>query len=458
MFFRQVLYRDLGCASYVLADGGEAVVVDPRFEIEVYLEIAREERLRITHVIDTHDHADHVSGRFRLADATGAEVHRASPLRGERGGTITAGDEIRIGSIAIRALRTPGHRPEHLSFAVTDLTRGEDPWMVLTGDSLLVGDLARPDLVVDALEGAATLHESLQPILALGDHVEVWPAHVGGSLCGGAGLSGKTSSTIGYERLHNPLLMADEAAFVKGLVESIPARPPNVGRVVALNSTDERQEPITPTLINSEALIEALRAGVAVLDGRMPGDFDGFHLAGAINLPASSAGIGTRAGWALDAEAPIVISAADPDEAAAMAAALHAVGLWQTVGYTIADRWAWEHQTLPMASAAAWDLDQLVAGLRGSSVDLVDVRDSTEWVAGHVPGSHHMPLQAFRIGSDVDLPQRGLTTAVACAAGVRAAFAASLLRRAGRPDVVRIAGGGVPDLSSLGVELEVGLA
>ena len=205
MFFRQVLYSDLGCASYVLGDGGEAVVVDPRWDVEVYLEIARTERLRITVVLDTHDHADHVSGSPRLAGLTGARSYRAAGVGERRPDAIRSGQEIALGALRLKAIATPGHRPEHLAFAVSDLSRGSEPWMLLTGDSLLVGDLARPDLAGEAEAGAAALHSSLKQLLALEDHVEIWPAHVGGSLCGGAGLSGKTSSTVGFERRHNPL-------------------------------------------------------------------------------------------------------------------------------------------------------------------------------------------------------------------------------------------------------------
>jgi glyoxylase-like metal-dependent hydrolase (beta-lactamase superfamily II)/rhodanese-related sulfurtransferase len=458
VFFRQVLYRDLGCASYVVGHGGEAVVVDPRWDIEVYLEIARAERLRITHVIETHDHADHVSGRFRLADATGARIHQPFLVGAQRADAIAPGDEITVGDLRIRALGTPGHRPEHLSFVVSDRTRGDDPWMVLTGDSLLIGDLARPDLAVDASDGATGLYSSMSPLLALGDHVEVWPAHVGGSLCGGSGLSHKTSSTVGFERLHNPLLMMEEEQFVKSLVEGIPSRPPNVQRIVALNAAPAGDDPGDVALINSERLIAALRAGATVLDARSPDEFDVCHLAGAVNLPAASAGVGTRAGWVLAVDAPTVIAASTPQQAEQMASALHAVGLWATLGYTIVDRWAWEKQSLPVATADSWSLERLASGLRGHECDLVDVRDNHEWQAGHVPGSHHLPLQSFRVDRPVALPQTGLTTAVACAAGVRAAFAASLLRRGGRRDVVRIAGGGVPDLDRLGINLAVGLA
>jgi hydroxyacylglutathione hydrolase len=457
LFFRQVLYRDLGCASYVLGDAGEAVVVDPRWDIGVYLDIARTERLRIVAVIDTHDHADHVSGRLRLAQVTGARAYR--PQAGTDGSPdrISPGDEIVCGSLRLRALATPGHRPEHLTFAVSDLSRSPEVWMLLSGDSLLVGDLARPDLAyAEPTEGARALHASLGQLLALGDHVEVWPAHTGGSLCGGAGLSGKTSSTVGFERRHNPLLMMDQAQFVAGLTGSLPSRPPNIDRIVAINRRSAGASPAVPAALAGARLREVLAAGATVLDSRGPEQFDAGHLAGAINLPVSSPGVGTRAGWALQPEDPIVIVAEDRAGADEMSSALQAVGFWQQAGYCIADRSAWERDRLPVAQADSWDLDQLADGLRADSVELVDVREQREWDVGHIAGSHHVPLNRLRDVSSVPVSKPGRTTAVACAAGVRAAFAASLLRRAGRHEVVRVAGGGIPDLSVRGIELALG--
>ena len=457
MFFRQVLYSDLGCASYVLACGGEAVVVDPRWDIEEYLEIARVEKLRIAHVIDTHDHADHVSGRVRLASATGARAHRPSEPSEGREDRIGAGDEIAIGNVRVRAIATPGHRPEHLSFAVSDLSRGAEPWLLLTGDSLLVGDLARPDLVSGADEGAHTLHASLQPLLSFGDHVEVWPAHVGGSLCGGAGLNGKTSSTVGFERRHNPMLMMDEDQFVVALTESLPTRPPNVDQVVSLNRLGEDHDPGRPVPLDPQILRELLAAEVTVLDGRSPADFDREHLAGALNLSVAAPGVGTRAGWAFDAQERIVIAAADSEMALAMASALNAVGLWRIEGYTLGADGGWRDAGLPVAEAGSWSLEKVADALRDATVDLIDVRENSEWVTGHVRGSLHVPLHRLRDVGAVELPANGRTTAVACAAGARAAFAASLLRRAGRQDVVRVAGGGVGDLGAQGITLDVGL-
>jgi hydroxyacylglutathione hydrolase len=455
VFFRQVLYSDLGCASYVLGDAGEAVVVDPRWDVGIYLEIAHSEELQIAYVLDTHDHADHVSGRRRLARITGARSYRAVPKEDEAHDGIRPDEEIAVGSLRIRALATPGHRPEHLAFAVIDLSRGIDPWLLLTGDSLLVGDLARPDLAVEAQEGASLLHSSLRSLIAIGEHVEVWPGHVGGSLCGGADLSGKTSSTIGFERSHNMMLRADHQQFVNGLLESMPPRPPNVERIVEINRAGG-VEPAELVPVELDDLGDLMNSNVTVLDGRPPDVFETCHLAGSINLPAESHGVGTRAGWAVAPDEPLLIVAEDAEGAPTMASALQAVGLWQIVGYVVADTREWERRGLAVANSASWDLAQLAGRLRGDEVDLVDVRDTSEWIAGHVAGSHHVPLERLGPGRAIDLPDKAHTTAVACASGTRAALAASLLRRAGRPDVVRISGGGVADLSAHGIDLAVG--
>jgi len=455
LFFRQVLYRDLGCASYIVGDAGEAVVIDPRWSIDVYLEIAVAEQVEITHVIDTHEHADHVSGRPALVQATGAQGHR--PATGESApDLVRAGDEIAIGSLLIRAVGTPGHRPEHLSFIVCDRSRGDDPWLVVTGDTLLVGDVARPDLAYEPSEGAEALHGTLRELLDLGDHVEIWPAHVGGSLCGGAGLSMKTSSTIGYERLHNRLLSLDTPGFVDGVTASLPCRPPNIERIVELNRRTDGRVPAEPLTLNPASLAELFAAGAVVLDSRSPADFDAGHLPGAINLPVTSAGFGTRAGWALDPEQPLVIVAGDATAIRTTTSQLQAVGFWNLGGACAADPVAWEHAGLPIAESDSWDLDRLALGLLDDAVELVDVREQSEWVHGHVDGSHHVPLNRLRDVGSVPPAVDGRVTAVACAAGVRAAFAASLLRRTGRHDVVRVAGGGVPDLASRGIELAHG--
>ena len=215
MIFRQLTHDDLGCASYLIGDEGVGVaaVVDPRLDIDEYLRLARYLCVRIEHVLETHNHADHVSGHGRLVAATGATIHihrDAAPDYDWE--PFDDGWELELGSLTVRAIHTPGHRPEHTAFALVDTARGPETWAVLSGDSLFVGDIARPDLAVDREEGARgifrSLHEKLLPLPAT---CEVWPGHLGGSLCGGPGMDLKVSSTIGFERDHRPLLqLADE--------------------------------------------------------------------------------------------------------------------------------------------------------------------------------------------------------------------------------------------------------
>jgi hydroxyacylglutathione hydrolase len=356
----------------------------------------------------------------------------------------------------LTALGAPGHRPEHLAFAVSDRARGPEPWLVLSGDSLLIGDVARPDLAVDPAEGAAALHETLSRLIALGDGVEVWPAHVGGSLCGGAGLSDKRSSTIGYERHHNPALSLDASSFAAQVTRSLPPRPPNVARIVGINREPAVAVPAGPAPLQADQLSGCLAESVAVLDSRSPDAFDAGHLTGAVNLPVASQGFGTRAGWALDPTDPLVVVAADAAGVAATVSALQAVGFWSIAGAAVADPLAWAQAGLPLTTTASWDVARLAGELRRDAVQLVDVRELAEWLSGHVDGSHHVPLHRIDELAALPAATEGRVTAVACAAGARAAFAASLLRRTGRPEVVRIAGGGIGDLPGRGVALTAG--
>src|SRR4051794_12452733 len=450
MHFHQVLNDELGCASYLLADGGEAIVVDPRWDVDVYLELARAANARIVYAVDTHDHADHVSGRGRLARLTGCVALRPGPA-------LPEATEVRVGRVRLTALTTPGHRPEHLAFVVVDETRGEHPWAVLTGDSLLVGDVARPDLAVDPQDGARALHTSIGRLLALGDYVELWPGHVGGSLCGGAGLSPKTSSTIGFERLAGgPAALADAAEFAAAVAATTPSqRPPHVAQVVARNRGALADEPPPLIALDPVALHEHLARCTTILDVRPAADYDAGHLRGALNVPPGP-GRATRVGWAVAPDEPLVVVGTSVAEARAFAAGLHAIGLWTVAGLAAADPFVWAAGALPVETTESWDVGRLAEAVRTRAVELVDVRGDGEWAAGHVAGSAALPLDALGDGRGrFTRSPAGGTIAVACAAGGRAALGASLLRRAGHERVVRVAGG-IGDLPRFGIELERG--
>src|SRR5215208_5169564 len=239
MIFRQITHDDLGCASYLVGDekAGVAAVIDPRFEVEDYLELARYMGVRIEHVFETHNHADHVSGHGRLAAATGASIHihRIAEPDYEHE-PFDDGDEWELGALRLRALHTPGHRPEHTAFALIDTRRGQEPWAVLTGDTLFVNDVARPDLAIEKAEGARGIFRSLRSqLLGLPRHVEIWPGHLGGSMCGGPGMDMKISSTIGFELAHNAkLAIDDEDRFVEEALAGLGPQPPNFQAFVVL--------------------------------------------------------------------------------------------------------------------------------------------------------------------------------------------------------------------------------
>ena len=237
MIFRQFLHADPIAASYLFGCGGRGVcaVVDPIEDIDLYVRPASETHMRIQYVIDTHVHADHVSGGRRLAAAAGAEyVLHASAATGQTLG-VSDGQELELGNVIIEVLHTPGHTPEHISLLVSDRTRGGQPWMVLTGHTLMVGDMGRTELASRAEDGAERLFESARRLHELPDHVEVWPGAFAGSVCG-RGLSGKPSSTIGFERRFNRTFSLDDRAeFVAAMLRDVPAPPPHAAEIRAIN-------------------------------------------------------------------------------------------------------------------------------------------------------------------------------------------------------------------------------
>ncbi|HEX3362945.1 MAG TPA: MBL fold metallo-hydrolase, partial [Solirubrobacterales bacterium] len=299
MLFRQIIHEDLGCASYLVADreSGVAVVIDPQWDVEPYRRLARLHGVRIGHVLETHNHADHVSGHGRLVRQTGATVHVHELAEAEYAHEPFAdGWKLTIGDLTVEAIHSPGHRPEHTCFLLSDAGRGGAPWALLSGDSLFIGDVARPDLAIEPREGASQMFHSLHDrLLALDDEVEVWPGHLGGSLCGGAGIDLKSSSTIGFERAHNAALaITGEAEFVESATSSLPDRPPNVEQIVALNRGPLVAGFGTPLPMTPFEVEEAVVAGAVVIDGRTNEQFDEAHVPGALSTSAYDTGFATK--------------------------------------------------------------------------------------------------------------------------------------------------------------------
>ncbi len=444
MLFRQVLHEDLGCASYVIADGGEAAVVDPKWEIEDYLAIAAEQELVIANVLETHTHADHVSGRGRLVAATRA-THRP----------LGDGDTWEFGKARITAVATPGHRPEHLAFLVADTTRSDEPWLVLTGDSLFVGDVGRPDLAVDPEEGAHGLFHSTRRLLELDDVTELWPGHIGGSLCGGSGMSMKPSSTIGFERRTNELLGLEENEFVERLTSEREPQPPNFERIVELNRDPPSEAVQLEPLVPKRAL-ELVQDGATLIDGRDPREFDAAHPPGALNVTMTHTGVGTRAAWVVDPESEVVLLAASDGDAQRLGRLLEAVGFRKLCGYVAGGIGALRSEHLETRSTPALDVKGLAERLWAGDAVLLDVREGNEWEEGHVEGSLHVPYHDLHNGLPNEIRKAGKPLAVACSAGNRSSLAASLLERAGIQEVLHVADGGVEDLADHGIELKNG--
>jgi hydroxyacylglutathione hydrolase len=455
VIFRQITHDDLGCASYLIGDedAGVAAVVDPKLETEDYLRLARYMGVRIEHVLETHNHADHVSGHGRLAGATGAtiHVHRLAEPEYEHE-PFDDGWELELGSVRVRALHTPGHRPEHTSFALIDTARGPEPWAVLSGDTLFVGDIARPDLAVDPDEGARAIFGSLhERLLRLPAECEVWPGHLGGSLCGGPGMDMKVASTIGYERAHNELLqIGDEDAFVERTTAALGPQPPNFRAIVAINRGPLAAPPREPVALTPREVQRAVDAGALLVDVRTDLQFDDAHIPGAVCNPAVRAGFGTKLAWVADREQPIVIVGRDDDDARRAARLAAAVGLHRIAGHLAGGMTSWREEHRPTGAIERVDVDALHA--RFDDVGVLDVRERSAYEAGHLPGAVHVPyhdVDGVPDGLDADRP-----IAVICSSGQRSALAASLLRRHGVQDVLHVADGGVGTWRRRGWPLE----
>jgi glyoxylase-like metal-dependent hydrolase (beta-lactamase superfamily II)/rhodanese-related sulfurtransferase len=429
MLFRQFVDDDLGCASYLIGDenSGEAVVVDPAYEIEQYLEQAERDEVRIVRVLETHTHADHVSGHGRFALEHGLPVSIHPLAESEYPfDALEDGGMIELGPVCLRVVHTPGHRPEHCCFEVIDRERGDEPWLTLTGDALFVGDAGRPDLASEAAEGAHDLYHSLQRLLQLHDGVEVYPGHVAGSLCG-AGMSSKASSTIGFERRFNhALAAADEDEFVADAIRT-GVRPANMERIVALNRGPfvGAPEPLEP--VNGGG-------GGAILDVRSAEDFGAGHARGALNVPIDGGNFATKAGFVLPPDERVVIHAASAEQAQLSARGLRSVAIFDLAGYLVGP--PSEERLAPV------ELEELQRLIETDAVQVLDVREPSERDEGYIPGSRNIPYRLVREWAE-DL-QGGKPVVTICSSGPRAGVAASVLAASG-VDARPVLHGGVSD-------------
>jgi hydroxyacylglutathione hydrolase len=441
-------YYDAGLAqaSYLIACGRtrQAVVVDPRRDIDIYAAAAGQHQLQIVAAIETHVHADFVSGARELGEI-GARVI-AGPGAALKYSAYEVHDDERLpfGDLSLRFLHTPGHTPEHISI-VAQLP-GE-PDRGFTGDTLFVGAVGRPDLLgAPATRGLAEqLHASLfDVLLALPDAVEVHPGHGAGSLCG-TGIGADPHSTIGRERFSNPMLRHHaRGEFVAAVLGELPETPPYFRRMKRVNQDGppvlglaEPFDGVPP--IDAQAAHRAAAAGAVLIDLRPANAFCAEHAAGAMNI-AYGPSVGYWAGWVVPPAVPIVLMGGSRDEALAAGRQLLRVGLDSISGFVDGGLDAWRGAglaTVSIPQIAACELHERLA--RGDRVTIVDVRTAHEWQRGHIDGSVHLPVGEIPSRSS-ELPRGGVLATI-CEGGYRSSLAASLLAKAGLAPVVNVTGG-----------------
>ncbi len=438
MIFEQLVWSDLGCASYLVGcqQCNEAVVVDPPFEIDQVLALCARHGARLTGVIETHTHADHLSGHGRLAASHSCfvAIHESAAVDYPNR-PLHDGERIQIGNIAIDVLHTPGHRPEHCALAVSDLTRADEPWLLLSGDALFVGDTGRPDLAVGGEEGAAALYRSLhERIGVLGNDVELFPGHVAGSLCG-RGMSAKPSSTLGYERRFNPMLAGMPAAeFIERANAGLAPKPPTMGRIVELNRGP---------FVTSAPVIRSRKdaePGDQVLDVRDGEAFAAGHLPGSLNVPVSATGFGNRCGFVFDPSREVVLIADDASQAGLAARRLAAVGFLSLAALTFGSEAADAVERFSPIGLA--EMGELAARGELQVVDLREPDEQTVMAAGAIPVPYRLLQTADLSMLDPERP-----TAAVCQTGARSPLGASLLAARGFTHVRPVLGAGMSSWS-----------
>jgi hydroxyacylglutathione hydrolase len=443
MYFEQFYLGCLAHASYMLGSEGEAAVVDPQRDVEIYLKAADQQGLQIRHIFETHLHADFVSGHLELAKRTGAKIY----IGAQAGATfphiaLHDGSEVPCGKLRINVLETPGHTPEGICLIVTDEEKSQAPWAVLTGDTLFIGDVGRPDLSKSHTpqQLAGMMYDSLHgKLMKLSDNILVYPAHGAGSLCG-RNMRPERSSTIGTERLTNYAVQINSREeFIRQLTENLPSRPEYFLQDAQINRAGA--PPLSAlrdlSAISAAELSTLLQQGVFVLDVRSNADFAAAHVPGSINIALS----GQFASWAgaiMGLGARPVLVADTPEQYAEARLRLARVGIEDPRGFLQGGIAAWKQAGFPVADVPQITVEEL-SYQRNHNLQILDVRREAEWQAGHIEGVEWFPLDNFKISA----PELDPSTPVAvhCQGGYRSMIACSLLQRAGLQNVVNVTGG-----------------
>ena len=451
MFFRHVYEKGLAHASYVVGcqASGTAMVIDPQRDIDVYLEIASQEKLRITHILETHIHADFLSGSRELASVTGANLYLsdeggpewqyAFPHEG-----LKDGDTFMVGNLRIEVMHTPGHTPEHISFLLTDTPSGNHPVMMFTGDFVFVGDVGRPDLLEKAagysgtmVEGAKTMFNSLKRFKQLPDHIQVWPAHGAGSACGKA-LGAVPGSTVGYEKLVNwALKHTDEDAFVKELLDGQPEPPYYFAMMKSLNKIDRPLLSDIPALhrLGPDALFEHIKQETLIIDTRPKQLYAEGHVPGSVNIQNNKA-FSTWMGWIVEYDKPFILIAQE-QEIESITRKMMRIGMDHCKGF-ITDIQEYVDLGYTLRSVHQMTLNEVHEHMKDSEYTILDVRSANEFAEGHIPGAINIHGGQLR-NRLAELPEGSLI--VHCQGGDRSSIAIGILEKANSLTLYNLPGG-----------------
>lgn len=453
MFLETITTEGLSQLSYVLGDerAGRCVVIDPRRDCEVYTHVARRNNARITHILETHIHADFVSGSLELAAQTGAEICVGADEDGYGFAHTPLHDEdaIEVGALRLQAIHTPGHTPEHISYLLRGGKGAQEPWAVFTGDTLFAGEVGRPDLLGEGSEerlARALYHSLFEKLLPLGDEVAVYPAHGQGSPCGGS-IGDRRTTTIGYERLHNVRLQGrTEGEFVCGVLKGLPPAPRYYKRVKMTNREGAPiigRLPEIPSLDARDFQRQAEKSNARIVDTRELEAFGGAHIPGALSIPLREKDFTIWAGWMLAPGEHILLVPSSQAELESAHHALLRIGLDNVAGFLRQGMRGWIEAALPFERLEQMSVHELkrradARAMGKDDLQILDVRRADEWQAGIIPGASH--IFAPHVREHLDTLDRARPVAVYCGSGYRASIAASVLQQEGFKEVYNVPG------------------
>lgn len=446
LVFEQIYTEGLAQLSYLVGDdsAGVAAVIDPRRDVDVYLQMARSRRVRISHIIETHIHADFVSGARELQARIGAPIYggKSSDYQFELN-PLSEGDELHLGSISFRILHTPGHSPEHICLLISDTQQGSEPFGIITGDTLFNLDVGRPDLSKTGREREQTAqlyHTLFDKLIPLGDRVEIYPCHGAGSACGKS-IGDRRQSTIGNERIFNPALKdRSEQDFIEWVLGDMPEAPRHYFRLKKVNAQGPPVLgciPTPPPMSPQEFQTQMQDENTIVIDTRSILAFGGGHIRGAINI-AFGTSFPTWIGWTIDPEKNILLVVENHRDVALVVEQLFRIGYDNLGGYLRNGMTAWQATGLPLQHLGEWSVLELDQYRENPNITILDVRSDNEYTSGAIPEAKHIYLP--HLEEHLDQLDKNQTIATYCGSGYRASIAASVLKKHGFEKVVNIPG------------------